>query len=135
MRLNPPPMFHRTSAKSFDGQQGENETFRREPTKMNAQASEPSNLPKKSSLPGVSGNRQKPSPAGPRKMAYSHQFVRSALGSSDEGRIDPSVYSLLKRFPFAGSICPPTTRNKNRHAFGGMHEAQRRGIPHLIERL
>jgi hypothetical protein len=49
-----------TSAKSFDGQQGENETFRREPTKMNAQA--PSNLPKKSSLPGVSGNRQKPSP-------------------------------------------------------------------------
>ena len=73
--------------------------------------------------------------AGPRKMAYSHQFVRSALGSSDEGRIDSSVYSLLKRFPFAGSICPPTTRNKNRHAFGGMHEAQRRGIPHLIERL
>ena len=73
--------------------------------------------------------------AGPRKMAYSHQFVRSALGSSDEGRIDSSVYSLLKRFPFAGSVCPPATRNKNRHAFGGMHEAQRRGIPHLIERL
>jgi hypothetical protein len=49
-------MFHRTSAKSFDGQQGENETFRREPTKMNAQA--PSNLPK-SSLPGVSAEPPK----------------------------------------------------------------------------
>ena len=133
MRLNPPPMFHRTSAKSYDGQQGENETFRREPTKMNAQA--PSNLPKKSSLPGVSAEPPKDFTVGPRKMAYSHQFVRSALGSSDEGRIDSSVYSLLKRFPFAGSVCPPATRNKNRHAFGGMHEAQRRGIPHLIERL